>query len=233
MAFEKLKGDVCRANHEIVEHGLVELTWGNVSAVDTDEGVMAIKPSGVAYNALSAVDIVVLSIADGSIVEGDLRPSSDTPTHLHLYRQFPEIGAIVHTHSRHAVSWAQAERGIACLGTTHADHFYGSVPVTRRLRPEEIERDYERNTGAVIVERFRERAIDPLEVPAVLVACHGPFAWGENTKAAVENAVVLESVAYMALQTLALSPEAGAVDNELLDKHFLRKHGASAYYGQV
>lgn len=232
MAFEKLKEEVRQANLDIVEHGLVELTWGNVSAADAEAGVMAIKPSGISYKMLSADDIVVLSIDDGKVLEGDLRPSSDTPTHLHLYREFRDIGAIVHTHSRHAVSWAQAEREIDCFGTTHADHFRGTIPVTRRLQAREIQRDYERNTGVVIVKRFRETGIDPQEMPAVLVACHGPFVWGKNTKAAVENAIVLESIAYMALQTLVLKPGANSIDEELLKKHFLRKHGAEAYYGQ-
>ena len=230
MRYDRLKAEVRDANLAIVEHGLVDLTWGNVSAADED--VMAIKPSGVSYDTLQPNDIVVLSIDTGQVIEGRLRPSSDTPTHLHLYRSFSGIGAVVHTHSRHAVCWAQAEREIACMGTTHADHFYGTIPVTRRLRHDEIADDYERNTGVVIAECFIEAGLNPAEIPAVLVAGHGPFAWGPDAKAAVENAVVLEAVAHMALQTLLLNPEAGSIQGELLDKHFLRKHGSAAYYGQ-
>lgn len=232
MPYETLRSAVFHANLEIVRAGLVELTWGNVSGVDRDAGVMAIKPSGVSYEALRPEDLVVLSLESGEVLEGGLRPSSDTPTHLHLYRRFPGVGGVVHTHSGHAVSFAQAEREIPCLGTTHADHFYGAVPVTRRLRPEEIQGAYEHNTGEVIVERFRVGGIDPLQIPGVLVAGHGPFAWGATVRKAVENAVVLESVARMALQTFALNPSAAAIAPELLDRHFLRKHGAAAYYGQ-
>lgn len=232
MAFESLKEAVWKANLDVVAAGLVELTWGNASGADRAAGVMAIKPSGVAYAALRPEDIVVLSLETGAVVEGSLRPSSDTPTHLYLYRAFEAAGGIVHTHSHHAVSWAQAERDLPCLGTTHADHFYGTIPVTRRMTEEEVRTAYEHNTGVVIAECFRERGIDPAEVPGVLVAGHGPFAWGATVGAAVENAIVLESVARMALQTYLINPGARPIDRVLLDKHFLRKHGAGAYYGQ-
>jgi L-ribulose-5-phosphate 4-epimerase len=232
MGYEALKQAVWEANLEVVKAGLVVLTWGNASGADRAAGVMAIKPSGVAYDAMRPEDMVVLSLESGEVVEGSLRPSSDTPTHLYLYRAFPEVGGVVHTHSSHAVSFAQAERDIPCLGTTHADHFYGPVPATRRMREEEIRDAYEHNTGAVIVECFRERGIDPGAVPGVLVAGHGPFAWGPTPHKAVENAVVLEEVARMALHTRILNAEATAIEQALLDKHFLRKHGAGAYYGQ-
>ncbi len=232
MAFDQLKQAVWQANMDIVAAGLVELTWGNASGVDRASGVMAIKPSGVAYDSLSPADIVILSLETGEPVEDGLRPSSDTPTHRYLYQQFEGLGGIVHTHSSHAVAWAQAERELPCLGTTHADHFYGSVPVTRRMRAEEIREAYEHNTGVVIAERFREGGLDPVQVPGVLVANHGPFAWGPTPAGAVENAVVLESVARMGLHTLLLNPAAAPVDQALLDKHFLRKHGPGAYYGQ-
>lgn len=227
-----LRDAVWRANVDLVEAGLVVLTWGNASAVDRDAGVLVIKPSGVSYEGLRPEDMVTVSLEDGRVVEGELRPSSDTPTHLHLYREFPAIGAVVHTHSRHAVSWAQAERYIPCFGTTHADHFHGPIPITRRMRPEEIRDAYEHNTGAVIVECFRTQGIDPAAVPAVLVAGHGPFAWGETARKAVENGIVLEAVAEMALNTLMLNGDAAPIDRALLDRHFLRKHGSEAYYGQ-
>lgn len=232
MAHGELKERVWRANLDVVEAGLVELTWGNASGVDRQAGVMAIKPSGVPYAALQPEDIVILSLDDGRTIDSRLRPSSDTPTHLHLYREFESIGGIVHTHSTHAVSWAQAEREVPCFGTTHADHFYGAVPVTRRMTADEIRSEYEHNTGVVIVERFRDGSLDPLDIPGVLVACHGPFAWGATVESAVENAIVLESVSRMALNTLHINPSATAVDQALLDKHFLRKHGPGAYYGQ-
>ena len=232
MAYEALKEAVWRANLDIVEAGLVELTWGNASGADREAGVVAIKPSGVDYDGMQPGDMVVLSLETGDVVEGDLKPSSDTPTHLHLYRQFEPLGGIVHTHSSHAVSWAQAERELPCLGTTHADHFYGTIPVTRRMREGEIREAYEHNTGVVIVERFREGGIDPAHIPGVLVAGHGPFAWGADPAKAVENAIVLESVARMALHTYLLNPDARPLDQVLLDKHYLRKHGAGAYYGQ-
>jgi L-ribulose-5-phosphate 4-epimerase len=232
MAYDSLKAAVHQANLDIVEAGLVELTWGNASAVDRSDGVLAIKPSGVDYDTMSPDDIVVVSLETGEVVDGDLNPSSDTPTHRELYCQFPSIGGVVHTHSDMAVSWAQAEHAIPCLGTTHADHFYGEIPVTRRMTDEEIQTEYEHNTGAVIVERFQEDEIAPAQVPGVLVAGHGPFAWGEDMEHAVENAIVLESVAQKAMQTYMINPDATPIDQTLLDKHYLRKHGEEAYYGQ-
>ena len=227
--YESLKQQVCKANLELVEHKLIVFTWGNVSQIDRMTGVVAIKPSGVDYADLTPDLIVVLDL-DGRVVEGRLRPSSDTPTHLELYRCFKDIGGITHTHSRIATTWAQACRDIPCLGTTHADHFYGPVPVTSVMTPEEIEGDYELNTGKVIVRRFS--GLDPLAVPAVLVANHGPFTWGKDGHDSVKNAVVLEEVAAMALGALSLNPRQGAISQALLDKHYLRKHGKAAYYGQ-
>ncbi len=232
MSLDALKEKVWKANLDLVEAGLVALTWGNASGVDREAGIIAIKPSGVGYETMQPDDMVVVSLETGEALEGSLRPSSDTPTHLHLYRQFGRIGGIVHTHSRCAVSWAQAEREIPCLGTTHADHFYGAIPVTRRMRDDEIQDAYEHNTGGVIVECFKEGGLDPAAVPGVLVAGHGPFAWGADVAKAVENAIVLESVAGMALNTFLLNPEAVSIHRTLLDRHFLRKHGAGAYYGQ-
>ncbi len=232
MAHDALKEAVYRANLDIVEAGLVELTWGNASAVDRDAGFFAIKPSGVDYDAMSPDDIPLVDLETGERVAGDLDPSSDTPTHRELYRQFPSIGGVVHTHSDVAVSWAQAKQPIPCLGTTHADHFYGEIPVTRSMTEEEIQADYEHNTGAVIVERFREDDIAPAQVPGVLVAGHGPFAWGADVEHAVENAIVLESVAQKAMQTYMIDPDTTPIDQTLLDKHYLRKHGEEAYYGQ-
>lgn len=232
MAHDALKNAVYQANLDIVEAGLVELTWGNASAVDRDAGLFAIKPSGVDYDVMSPEDIPLVALETGDVVEGDLKPSSDTPTHRELYRQFPPIGGVVHTHSDVAVSWAQAEQPIPCLGTTHADHFYGEIPVTRRMTEDEIQTEYEHNTGAVIVERFREEDIAPAQVPGVLVAGHGPFAWGADVEHAVENAIVLESVAQKAMQTYMINPDATPIDQTLLDKHYLRKHGEEAYYGQ-
>lgn len=232
MGYDSLKEDVYQANLDIVEAGLVELTWGNASAVDRDAGVFAIKPSGVDYDAMTPADIPIVSLETGERVEGTLKPSSDTPTHRELYRQFSSIGGVVHTHSNYAVSWAQAGQPIPCLGTTHADHFYGAIPVTRRMTDEEIQTEYEHNTGAVIVECFREQDIAPAQVPGVLVGGHGPFAWGEDVEHAVENAIVLESVAEKALHTYQVNAEAEPIDQTLLDKHYLRKHGDEAYYGQ-
>ena len=232
MAYEALRQAVWQANLDIVAAGLVVLTWGNASGVDRAAGVMAIKPSGVAYDRLTPGDIVLLSLETGEPIQRGLKPSSDTPTHRYLYQQFEALGGIVHTHSHHAVSWAQAEREIPCLGTTHADHFYGPVPVTRRMREDEVREAYEHNTGVVIAERFREGGIDPAQVPGVLVAGHGPFAWGPTPGEAVENAIVLESVAQMALHTYLLNPTVHPIGQGLLDKHFLRKHGPAAYYGQ-
>lgn len=232
MAYESLKEAVWQANMDIVEAGLVDLTWGNASGIDRQQGVVAIKPSGVAYDILEPGDMVVLDLETGAVVDDGLKASSDTPTHLYLYRQFEALGGIVHTHSRHAVSWAQAEREIPCFGTTHADHFYGPVPVTRRMKAAEIQSDYEHNTGVVIAERFQTAAVEAAQVPGVLVAGHGPFAWGPTPHKAVENAIALESVAQMALQTLQINASARPIDQVLLDKHFLRKHGPGAYYGQ-
>jgi L-ribulose-5-phosphate 4-epimerase len=232
MSYEELKERVYRANLALVDAGLVVLTWGNSSGTDRTAGVMAIKPSGVPYAHLTANDIVVLNIATGEIVDGKGRPSSDTPTHLHLYREFPACGGVVHTHSTLATSFAQAQREIPCLGTTHADNFYGAIPVTRQMSADEIRTDYELNTGRVIVECFRTKQIDPAQVPGVLVAGHAPFAWGETPEKAVENAIVLEFSAQMAMNTYTLNPAAPALPQVLIDKHYLRKHGPGAYYGQ-
>lgn len=226
---EQLKADVCRANLELVRHGLVTLTWGNVSGIDDRRSLVVIKPSGVSYHELEPRQMVVVDL-DGKLVEGDLRPSSDTPTHVLLYRHFETIGGVAHTHSLRATAFAQARAEIPCFGTTHADHFYGPVPVTRTLTQEEVAAAYEANTGRVIVERFD--GLDPLEMPAVLVAGHGPFTWGRNAADAVENSVALEAVAEMAAGTIALSTHAPALESYLLDKHRQRKHGAGAYYGQ-
>lgn len=232
MAFEQLKERVWRANQGLIENDLVILSWGNASGIDRSAGVMAIKPSGVPYNKLRVEDIVVLSLATGEVVEGKARPSSDTATHLHLYRAFPTIGGVVHAHSLYATAFAQAGRELPCLGTTHADTFYGAVPLTRQLTPEEIASAYELNTGKVIEETFRTRQLSPDQIPAVLVAGHGPFAWGPTTEKALENAFILEKVAFMAVNTYRICPEARPIPQELLDKHFLRKHGPTAYYGQ-
>lgn len=232
---EELKEEVLRANLELPRRGLVVYTWGNVSGVDRARGLMVIKPSGVSYEAMKASDMVVVSLETGEKVEGALNPSSDTPTHVVLYREFPEAGGVVHTHSRWATTLAQAGRDLPPLGTTHADHFHGAVPCTRAMRREEIEGvpgHYEWETGHVIVETFRGRGIDPACVPAALVRSHGPFTWGKNPAKAVENAVVLEELAFMAWHDLALDPDLPDMPRALLDKHYLRKHGAGAYYGQ-
>ncbi len=227
-----LRERVCAVNLGLVKAGLVVLSFGNASAVDRDRGIVAIKPSGVAYESLRPEDIVLVSLEDGRLIEGTKRPSSDTPTHLILYRAFPSAGGIVHTHSVHASSWAQAGREIPCLGTTHADHFRGAVPVTRALSDQEIAGDYETHTGLVIVERFQAGGIDPAEVPACLDVRHGPFVWGASPEEALANAIALEHVAAMALKTLALAPGIGAAPEALVERHFHRKHGAGAYYGQ-
>lgn len=227
---ESLKQDVYRANLSLVEYQLVILTWGNVSAISEDRQHVVIKPSGVDYAAMTADQMVVVDM-DGHVVEGDLRPSSDLLTHLALYRSFACVNSVVHTHSRYATAIAQAESGIDCLGTTHADYFYGSVPCTRPLREEEVRQDYERNTGEVIVETFQTRHIDPAAVPAVLVCKHGPFAWGPNPRKAVENAFVLEETAHMALLS-GLVERPREAPQYLQDKHYFRKHGEHAYYGQ-
>jgi L-ribulose-5-phosphate 4-epimerase len=232
MPHDALKLAVCQANRDLVPAGLVVLTWGNASGVDRAAGVMAIKPSGVPYEQLQPSDIVVLAIDSGKVVEGSGRPSSDTPTHLHLYRSFPNIGGIIHTHSLHATSFAQAHREIPCLGTTHADNFYGTIPVTRPMTREEIATEYELNTGKVIVERFTTGNINADQIPGVLVASHAPFAWGATPAKALENAIVLEMVARMQINSYLLNPQVGTIPQPLLDKHFLRKHGPGAYYGQ-
>ncbi len=224
-----LKEQVWKANMDLPKYGLVTFTWGNVSGIDRDRGLVVIKPSGVPYPDLKPEHMVVLDL-EGNKVEGDLKPSSDTPTHLVLYNNFKEIGGVVHTHSSWATSFAQAGRGIPALGTTHGDYFYGEIPCTRKMTKEEIEGDYEKETGNVIVETFAN--INPMEVPGVLVNMHGPFSWGKDAADAVHNAVVLEEVAKMALRTYMLNPNIGPMDQNLLDKHFLRKHGANAYYGQ-
>ena len=228
---KSLREAVYEANMELPRRGLVTYTWGNVSAVDRAAGLMVIKPSGVEYEDLSPDKLVVLDL-DGRRVEGSLNPSSDTRTHLELYRAFPEIGGIVHTHSAHAVAWAQAGRDIPCFGTTHADYFYGPVPCARALSPEEVEDDYEGSTGRVIVETFRERGLNPIHVPGVICRSHGPFTWGRDAAQAVYHAAVLEEVAKMAVLTLTIDPGALPAPQHVLDKHFMRKHGPNAYYGQ-
>ena len=229
---EDLKRQVLEANLALPKHNLVTLTWGNVSAVDRERGVFVIKPSGVDYSVMTADDMVVVSIETGEVVEGTKKPSSDTPTHRLLYQAFPSIGGIVHTHSRHATIWSQAGLDLPAWGTTHADYFYGAIPCTRQMTAEEINGEYEYQTGEVIIETFEERGRSPAQIPAVLVHSHGPFAWGKNAADAVHNAVVLEECAYMGLFSRQLAPQLPAMQNELLDKHYLRKHGANAYYGQ-
>jgi L-ribulose-5-phosphate 4-epimerase len=226
---ESLKEEVCAANKLLARHGLVTLTFGNVSGCDRDKGIVAIKPSGVDYDALRPKDIVMVDL-EGNKVEGDLNPSADAATHLMIYRMSEVIGGVTHTHSSYATMFAQAGRGIACLGTTHADHFNGEVPLTRPMTEEEIGGDYEKNTGLVIVERFAGR--DPMDMPAVLVACHGPFTWGRDAAEAVENAVALEEIAKTAFGTLLIEHATSPIPDALLKKHFFRKHGGGAYYGQ-
>lgn len=228
---EELKNRVCAANLLLPKYGLVTFTWGNVSGIDREKGLIVIKPSGVEYDGMRPEDMVVVDM-DGSIVEGRYKPSSDTPTHAALYRAFPALGGIVHTHSRWATSFAQAGRGIPAYGTTQGDYFYGEVPCTRAMTAAEIGGEYERETGNVIVETFEQRGIDPAQVPAALVRSHGPFSWGTDPENAVHNAVVLEEVAFMAFHALALKPDLAPMPQELLDKHYLRKHGPGAYYGQ-
>ena len=228
---KKLKEQVFRANQLLPKHGLVTFTWGNVSGINREKGLAVIKPSGVSYEAMNADDMVVVELETGKVVDGELKPSSDTPTHVELYKAFPNIGGIVHTHSRWATSFAQAGRGIAALGTTHADYFYGEIPCTRKMTKAEIEGEYEKETGSVIIETFKDK--DPDAIPAVLVHSHGPFTWGEDAMDAVHNAVVLDEVAFMNFHTLMLEPNNQSMQQELLDKHYLRKHGANAYYGQT
>lgn len=230
MTHTELKEAVCKANLDLVAHGLVTLTWGNVSGLSEDREVFAIKPSGVSYDALRPEHIVLVSVATGETVEGDMRPSSDTPTHRLLYERFDGVGGITHTHSPRATAFAQARVEIPCYGTTHADHFNGPAPVTRPLSAQEVEEAYEANTGEVIVERFAD--LDPVAVPGVLVAGHAPFAWGKDAAESVKNAVALEAVAGMALDTLRLAPEAPELEHHVLNKHYTRKHGPNAYYGQ-
>lgn len=227
---ESLKHAVLKANLDLPKYRLVTFTWGNVSGINRERGLVVIKPSGVPYPELTLDDLVVLNL-EGEIVEGRLKPSSDTPTHLELYRNFPGIGGIVHTHSPWATSWAQAGRGIPALGTTHGDYFYGEVPCTRKMTEAEINGDYERETGRVIVETFRDR--DPDQIPGVLMHSHAPFSWGEDPNDAVHHAVVLEEVAKLAYRSYALNPSLAPMDQSLLDRHFLRKHGTNAYYGQT
>ena len=228
---EELKKQVYEANMELPKHGLVTFTWGNVSGIDREKGLFVIKPSGVAYEKLTQEDMVVMDL-EGNRVEGCLKPSSDTPTHLELYKAFPEVGGIVHTHSSYATSWAQAGRSIPCYGTTHADYIYGEVPCVRCLTEEEIEEAYEENTGHLIVNEFARMKKDPRAVPAVLCKNHGPFAWGKDAMDAVHNAVVLEEVAKMAYRTEIINSDAPPAPGVLQDKHYFRKHGANAYYGQ-
>jgi L-ribulose-5-phosphate 4-epimerase len=230
MLLEKLREEVLCANLDLPKHGLVTFTWGNVSGIDRDSGLMVIKPSGVSYETMRVTDMVVLNL-QGEIIDGALRPSSDTPTHLVLYRECPAIGGIVHTHSTHATAWAQAGRPIPAFGTTHADYFYGEIPCSRPLTKAEIDEAYEANTGKVIVDTLAGR--NPLQVPGMLVCEHAPFAWGKSPDEAVHNAVVLEEVARMALYTEMLNPARPPIASHLLDKHYLRKHGANAYYGQA
>ena len=228
---EELKEKVFKANIDLVKNNLVVLTWGNVSGIDREKGLVVIKPSGVSYDDMKASDMVVVDL-DGNVVEGNLRPSSDTITHIELYKKYESLGGIVHTHSTFATSWAQAKRDIPSYGTTHADTFYGSVPCTRKLSNEEIKTEYERNTGFVIIETLENRNIEILSVPGIIVGSHGPFSWGETPDKAVSNAVVLEEVAKMALITESLNKDITPIEKELQDKHYFRKHGENAYYGQ-
>lgn len=227
---KKLKEQVFQANLLLPKHGLITFTWGNVSGIDRKKGLVVIKPSGVSYDTMKADDMVVVDLGTGRVVDGNLKPSSDTPTHLELYKAFPNIGGIVHTHSRWATTFAQAGRGIAALGTTQGDYFYGEIPCTRKMTVDEIQGEYEKETGTVIIETFKDR--DPDAIPAVLVYSHGPFTWGVDAMDAVHNAVVLEEVAFMNFHTLMIEPNIQPIQQELLDKHYLRKHGANAYYGQ-
>ena len=228
---EQLKEQVFRANLLLPKHGLITFTWGNVSGIDREQGLVVIKPSGVSYDEMKADDMVIVELKTGKTVDGNLKPSSDTPTHLELYKAFSNIGGIVHTHSRWATTFAQAGRGIMALGTTHGDYFYGEIPCTRKMTKAEIEGEYEKETGLVIRESFLEK--DPDAIPAVLVHSHGPFAWGNDPMDAVHNAVVLEEVAFMNFHAMLLEPGILPMQQELLDKHYLRKHGANAYYGQT
>jgi L-ribulose-5-phosphate 4-epimerase len=228
---ENLKKQVCQANLDLVREGLVVQTWGNVSGINRTKGLVVIKPSGVPYAIMKAQHMVVVELKSGRVVEGKLKPSSDTPTHLVLYRAFDQVGGLVHTHSLYATAWAQTCRAVPALGTTHADYFHGPIPCTRPLRPREIQSDYEANTGHVIVETFAGR--DPMHCPAVLVASHGPFAWGKSVTDAVHNAAVLDHVVRLAAETVRIFPSIRPMQRVLLGKHFFRKHGPGAYYGQA
>ena len=229
--FKQLKEITFEGNKKLGESGLVLLTWGNVSAFDAEKGVFAIKPSGVDYDTMTAVDMVVLDLA-GNVVEGTLRPSSDTKTHLELYKAYPQLGSVIHTHSKWATVWCQQMMDLPCMGTTHADFFYGAVPCTRPITKEELDEDYEMNTGKIIIETITERGIDPLEVPAILTGGHAPFVWGQNVNKALENSIVLERVAEMAWMNHLLNAQVPPLPQHILDKHYTRKHGKNAYYGQ-
>ncbi|MBN1499160.1 MAG: L-ribulose-5-phosphate 4-epimerase [Spirochaetes bacterium] len=231
MLLKELRNEVLEANLLLPEYKLITFTWGNVSGIDRDKGMFVIKPSGIDYDGMTSEDLVVVDL-EGKVVEGKYKPSADTATHLRIYQEFKETGGVVHTHSSWATSWSQSGRGIPPLGTTHADYFYDEIPCTRKMTPGEIGGEYELETGNVIVETFRKRNLDPVQIPAVLVFSHGPFCWGKNAHDAVHNAVVLEQLAEMAYVSLQLSPEQIRIQQELLDKHFLRKHGKNAYYGQ-
>lgn len=230
IVLKKLKNEVYEANLSLVKHGLVLFTWGNVSAYDKQSGFVVIKPSGVDYKKMRSSDMVVVDL-NGNIVEGKMKPSSDTPTHIEIYRAFSGVGAIVHTHSKWATALSQSRTDIPCLGTTHADNFYGDIPCTRLMTPSEIKDNYEKNTGLVIIDTFKSKNIDPLQMGAVIVANHGPFSWGNTCKKAVENSIVMEYVAEMAFIAISRNPET-KIQQELVDKHYLRKHGDNAYYGQ-
>lgn len=228
--YTQLKETVYKANMLLPKYDLVKFTWGNVSQADREKGVMAIKPSGVSYETMTPDDIVIVDLNSGETVEGRLNPSSDTATHLEIYRNFKDVNGVVHTHSRWATIFSQMRKPIPALGTTHADYFYGEIPVTRAMTKEEIETEYEKNTGKVIIETFKD--IPPMDMPSVLVHSHGPFSWGKDAFNAVHNAVVLEETAFMAWHTLALNQNITPISSYILDKHYLRKHGANAYYGQ-
>ena len=228
---EELKKQVLEANLLLPKHGLITFTWGNASGIDRGSGLVVIKPSGVEYDGMTVDDMVVVDL-EGNVVEGTKNPSSDTPTHLELYKAFPRCGGIVHTHSRWATTFAQAGREIPAMGTTQGDYFYGDIPCTRKMTDEEIKGEYEKETGKVIVETFRKNSIDPAMIPGVVVMSHGPFAWGTDAMNAVHNAIVMEEVAFMDWHAMMLSPEMGTMQQTLLDRHYLRKHGKDAYYGQ-
>ena len=228
---EELKKIVFEENLELLKRELVIYTWGNVSGLDRESKTFAIKPSGVDYDVMKAEDMVILDL-EGNKIEGKYKPSSDTATHIELYKAFPEIGGIVHTHSSYATSWAQARRDIPAFGTTHADYFYGDIPCARPLTKDEIEGEYEKNTGLVIIETLKKRNINPMDIPGIIISSHGPFAWGKDAKEAVHNAVVMEELAKMAYRTIQINPQIKSVEQYLLNKHYFRKHGANAYYGQ-